>query len=789
MRTLILLLSALALTSCSRDPNVVKMRYLESGNKYFDRGRYKEASIMYRNALAKDALFGQAHYKMALTEMRLGKLPQAVPYLRRAVECIPPSAPERWDAALKLADIFVSASRDQTLLAEAEAIVKDLLARDANSFDGHRLTGDLAYVNAQRELTAKNREAGEAALKSAIQSYRKADSVKPEQPGLRMALARALAAKTEFAEAEVLYRGVIAKDPHLVQAHTELYQLFLFQARMLKGAESQKKTHEAEEALKAATAANPKQFGLLTLLAAHYYGLQRRDEMTGVIRKMKDRAAEFPDAYMMAGDFYLRVGDGAAAMKEYKEGIGKDPRRKLEYEKRIIEVLMRQGNKAKAAELNNAILEERPKDSDARALAGSLLLDSGDLTRAVAELQGVVNSAPDNFVARFHLGRAHSGRGEWEQARQQFTQAIRLRPDYVPARLALARLQATRGEYDAAVKTCADILKLDPQNQQAKLVESAALVGLKKFAESRGKLEQMLQANASSPDVLFQIGMVNLAEKKFAEAEQSFRKAYELNPAGTRGLMGIIETYMAQNKQEQAIRLLEEAAAKDPKRLDLQVALGNVAVRAGKFDVAAAQFRRALETLDKQSRAAGDLHLRLGETYRRKGDLNGSIASLQKARELMPENAIVASTLAMTLDSAGRKQEARSAYEQTLKLDPSNAVALNNLAFLIAEYGGDLDQALTYAQRAKQMMPTLLEVSDTLGWIYLKKNMSDSAIDIFTELVRKQPDHALYQYHLGMAFSQKGDRRRAIQALETALKNSPRREDAVKIREMLAKLG
>ena len=36
------------LVSCSRDPNVVKKRYYESGNKYFDRGRYKEASIQYQ---------------------------------------------------------------------------------------------------------------------------------------------------------------------------------------------------------------------------------------------------------------------------------------------------------------------------------------------------------------------------------------------------------------------------------------------------------------------------------------------------------------------------------------------------------------------------------------------------------------------------------------------------------------------------------------------------------------------------------------------------------------------
>src|ERR1035441_10735446 len=41
----VMLAVLVGLASCSRDPNVVKRRYLESGNKYFDKGRYKEASI------------------------------------------------------------------------------------------------------------------------------------------------------------------------------------------------------------------------------------------------------------------------------------------------------------------------------------------------------------------------------------------------------------------------------------------------------------------------------------------------------------------------------------------------------------------------------------------------------------------------------------------------------------------------------------------------------------------------------------------------------------------------
>ena len=93
--------------------------------------------------------------------------------------------------------------------------------------------------------------------------------------------------------------------------------------------------------------------------------------------------------------------------------------------------------------------------------------------------------------------------------------------------------------------------------------------------------------------------------------------------------------------------------------------------------------------------------------------------------------------------AAARRPEAKQVYEATLKLDPNNAVVLNNLAFLLAESGGDLDDALTKAQRAKQILPNLFEISDTLGWIYLKKNLADNAIDIFKDLVAKaaQPLH------------------------------------------------
>jgi tetratricopeptide (TPR) repeat protein len=391
-------------------------------------------------------------------------------------------------------------------------------------------------------------------------------------------------------------------------------------------------------------------------------------------------------------------------------------------------------------------------------------------------------------VAHYNLGRAHVARGETEQARQQFQKAIELQPSYSQARIDLARLQVFRGEFDAALKTAEQILAVDKGNSTALIIQSAALMGLKKFGESRGMLDAMLKTNPGSPDVVFQLGVVNLAENKYKDAEDSFRRSYQLNPASPRGMLGLVETFMVQNKPDEALKVVQVESDKAPNRVDLLVLLGNTAARAGKFDLAIQVFNRVLGQVDK-GRAQGDIYLRLGEVYRRKGDFNSAVQVLQKAQAATPERKEVLTVMALALEAAQRHNEARQAYEATLKLDPNDAVALNNLAFLLAETGGDLDDALTKAQRAKTLLPNLLEISDTLGWIYLKKNLAENAIDMFKDLVSKEPNISTYHFHLGMAYKQKGDKTRALDQLREALKYNPGKEERDNIQRLIASLG
>src|SRR5205085_3471831 len=135
------------------------------------------------------------------------------------------------------------------------------------------------------------------------------------------------------------------------------------------------------------------------------------------------------------------------------------------------------------------------------------------------------------------------------------------------------------------------------------------------------------------------------------------------------------------------------------------------------------------------------------------------------------------------------KDEARKMYEESLRREPDNPVLLNNLAFLLAQQGSDLDQALTLAQRAKQRLPENAEVADTLGWIYLKKNLNAGAIQIFQGLVKQQPNNPTFHYHLALALLQQGDKSGARKELERALETKPDPTEAGKIKDLISKLA
>jgi Flp pilus assembly protein TadD len=314
-------------------------------------------------------------------------------------------------------------------------------------------------------------------------------------------------------------------------------------------------------------------------------------------------------------------------------------------------------------------------------------------------------------------------------------------------------------------------------------MRSNALMRLGEGDKAREEIATELKMFPKSNEVVFQLGQLEFTEKNYKQAEAAFQALLQANDP--RGLPGIMETKVAQSQWDQAIEIAQKQLKQAPDRADYRLSLAKIYFRAGRYAEAASQYQMLI---DKNPKIA-DLYVRLGESKGNGKDMNGAIEAFRKAKEIDPANYLPVLELALLYNRTGRDEEARKTYEEVIKLQPDNVEALNNLAYIKADNGVDLDQALAYAQRAQQKRPNDPNVIDTLALIYIHKNLTDDSLRMLRDLVSKTPNNATFHLHLALALYQKGDRPEAKKELETALRNKPNDRDQSRIKELMAKVG
>ena len=333
------------------------------------------------------------------------------------------------------------------------------------------------------------------------------------------------------------------------------------------------------------------------------------------------------------------------------------------------------------------------------------------------------------------------------------------------ARLRLAQVNLQTGAVDAAIGDLARLVAAQPQLVEGYVLLGAARLVKKEPAKALEVYRTLAAIAPRDPRASYLVGVGLLATRKVDEARKSFEDALALAPGYVEPLVQLTRLDIAEKKPEAAVARVQRQIATVPTSAPLHHLLGRTLEARQTSTGAEAAYLRAIE-LDP--RLPGP-YLELARLYGAGGRYDQALTKTDEALKANPRN-LGALMLAGTLhERKGDTTKAEASYAKALDVNPRFAPAANNLAYLLAERGAEMERALQLAQTAKEVAPDDPHIADTLGWILYKRGVYPRAVALLKEGAAKLPEHPVIQYHLGMAAYKAGDRDTARTALASAV--------------------
>ena len=741
----------LACVSCSSDVEKLKREHLQRGDRFVKENNADAAIIEYRNAVQKDPRFTEAYRKLSAAYLSRGEGLNAL----RAAATAADLAPDDADVQIEAGRLLLLAGR----YTDAKARAEKVLARDAANIQGRLLLGNST-------LRLKD-------FDSAIQEFQEAIRLDPSQTDAYMRLGAIKASRGEREAAEQSFRRAIEQDPKSAMARLALAQFYWSISR----------PQDAERLMKEALTLDPSDQRANLALSVFYQYTGRGADAE---QYLKTAAAAKPNLTikMSLADYYIsqkREPEAVALLRE----IAPDSQVGVFAKMRLAAIARQAGHQDEAMGLIDDALATNPRNPIALVAKSDLLRQQHKLDEALTAADAAAASNPSSAEAQFARGKALVAKGSSEKAVEAFNEVLKLNPRAVAAQVELARLQLRAGSTDSSVAMASQITKADPTNLDARLTLARGLAAQREFARAQSVLNETLRAAPGNAAIHAQIGSLLAAKSDAAGARGSFTRALELNPLQLEAIGGLTALDLAARRQPEAVSRLDALLAREPKNPGLLLIAGQAFAATKDFTRAEALLVRAIQA----DPGAMPAYSMLGRIYLAQNRLDAARGQFERLATAGGKPVAALTFIGMIDQAQERTADARKAFEQVLQVDAEAAVASNNLAWIFADTGGNLDRALQLAQNAAAALPRQPEVHDTLGWVYFKKDQLPQAIAELKRSVELDPASATSRYHLGLAYQKNGDREQARQALQMYLKldaNSPR---SAEVRRRLDSFG
>jgi tetratricopeptide (TPR) repeat protein len=580
---------------------------------------------------------------------------KAIEEYRAAIDADPTSA----YLTSGLAELYAKTGRIRDAVVEAQDIIK----RNPNNLEARRLLGRI-YLRSLGDMQAGS--GSESVLKLAIEQYEQIVRLQPDSMDDHLLLGRLYRLNNDLQKAESEFKTAVKLQPDSEEAVTTLAYLYnelgdtaratqvlssvpgAERSAKLYSAlgytyEQQKQYKEAVEAYRHAIELDRDNLDAIRGLAQNLLNDGQADAALEQYKVIADANPEDAQTYVRIAEIYRKQGKFDLALDNLKkaESMVQDS---VEVPYNIAAIYQAQGRYDEAVPILRDLLKKSEKpdgkysngEKSNRAVflerLGTIYRDQGNTPSANETFREIVALGGDDNIERGYQQVIDTWREakEWSKALDVAKEAVQKLPSS-QLKMVLALQQADMGEADKALKDVRGMLKGDADDREVYLTLAQMNTRLRRFSDADQALDKAEQLATKTEDkeyVWFLRGANFEREKRYAEAEEQFKKVLASDPEHASALNYLGYMLADQNmKLEEALGYIKRAVDLDPTNGAYLDSLGWAYFRLGKFELAEENLLKASQKINTDP----TVHDHLGDLYQKTGRLKLAATNWERA--------------------------------------------------------------------------------------------------------------------------------------------------------------
>lgn len=481
---------------------------------------------------------------------------------------------------------------------------------------------------------------------------------------------------------------------------------------------------------------------LKTEIATLYLRKKKTEEALSLLKSSLVHNPDYVDTHLLLGGIYTKLKEYDKSIKEYKKVIQLDSKKLESY-----------------------------------LFLGLLYREKKEYREAINILSNLLQIESDNLMGNYYLAKIYIQTKSYAEAEKALKKVLNIKPSFEPALTDLALLYEIQKNDEKGVEFFKDFMLDNPSVNIARLQLGKIFFRQERYEEAAEEFRIILKEDRSHIAARYSLGLAYYFDgKNYKKAIEEFLAILKKYPGDNQTRYFFASSYDKDRQHRKAFEEFKAIPADSDLYTNARTHMGLILKGDGRIPEAIDLIKDAIVNKKEDP----DLYGLLATLYEANNQFEVAEKTLKDGLKLSPDDIDLHYKLGIIYEKTNRFRESVDEMTKILKIDKDNADALNFIGYGYADRGINLAEAERLIKKALKLKPGNGFITDSLGWLYFKKDRLDLAIKYLKEAADILPEDPTIAEHLGDAYEKSGMTKEARRIYIRALNLSPLKKEILK---------